>query len=52
MLRKREEVERLKNAGKNKYEYDSDEDTEGGTWEHKAREKVKFFKSIQILSCC
>lgn len=23
--------------GKNKYEYDSDEDTEGGTWEHKLR---------------
>ena len=22
---------------KNKYEYDSDEDTEGGTWEHKLR---------------
>ncbi len=22
-----------------KYEYDSDEDTEGGTWEHKARTK-------------
>lgn len=40
MLRKREEVEQLKLAGKNKYEYDSDEDTDGGTWEHKAREKV------------
>ena len=24
---------------KNQYEYDSDEDTEGGTWEHKARKK-------------
>lgn len=23
----------------NKFEYDSDEDTEGGTWEHKARTK-------------
>ena len=22
-----------------KYEYDSDEDTDGGTWEHKKREK-------------
>jgi splicing factor 4 len=22
---------------KNKYEYDSDEETEGGTWEHKQR---------------
>lgn len=26
--------------GKNKYEYDSDEEVEGGTWEHKLREKV------------
>jgi len=24
---------------KNKYEYDSDEEIEGGTWEHKARKK-------------
>lgn len=24
---------------KHKYEYDSDEDTEGGTWEHKLRQK-------------
>jgi len=24
-------------SGKRQYEYDSDEDTEGGTWEHKAR---------------
>ena len=24
---------------KSKYSYDSDEDTEGGTWEHKARTK-------------
>ena len=24
---------------KNKHEYDSDEETEGGTWEHKARVK-------------
>lgn len=42
MLAKREEVERLQRAGKNKYEYDSDEDVDGGTWEHKAREKVSF----------
>ncbi|CAH1155218.1 unnamed protein product [Phaedon cochleariae] len=39
MVRKREEVERLQMAGKHKYEYDSDEDVEGGTWEHKARDK-------------
>ncbi|XP_050532083.1 uncharacterized protein LOC126900422 isoform X2 [Daktulosphaira vitifoliae] len=37
MLKKRQEIERLKKAGKFKYEYDSDEDTEGGTWEHKLR---------------
>lgn len=31
---------RLQMQGKNKYEYDSDEEVEGGTWEHKLREKV------------
>lgn len=35
MLKKRNEVERLAAAGKHKYEYDSDEDTAEGTWEHK-----------------
>lgn len=35
MLKKRQEVERLAAAGKHKYEYDSDEDTAEGTWEHK-----------------
>lgn len=40
MVKKRQEVENLKLAGKNKYEYDSDEETDGGTWEHKLREKV------------
>lgn len=49
MLRKKEEVERLQKAGKNKYEYDSDEDTDGGTWEHKAREKVSFFLEKLVL---
>ncbi|XP_030763681.1 bromodomain-containing protein 4 isoform X2 [Sitophilus oryzae] len=39
MIKKREELERLHAQGKNKYEYDSDEETEGGTWEHKLREK-------------
>ncbi|XP_018579255.1 arginine-glutamic acid dipeptide repeats protein isoform X2 [Anoplophora glabripennis] len=39
MVKKREEVERLKLAGQNKYDYDSDEETDGGTWEHKLREK-------------
>ncbi|CAH2232185.1 jg12344 [Pararge aegeria aegeria] len=39
MLKKRQEVERLAYAGKHKYEYDSDEDTAEGTWEHKLRAK-------------
>ncbi|CAH2087406.1 unnamed protein product [Euphydryas editha] len=39
MLKKRQEVERLAAAGKHKYEYDSDEDTSEGTWEHKLRAK-------------
>lgn len=37
MLRKREEIDRLAHAGSHKYDYDSDEDQEGGTWEHKLR---------------
>ncbi|KAJ9599257.1 hypothetical protein L9F63_010259, partial [Diploptera punctata] len=37
MLRKRQELERLQKAGKFKYEYDSDEETDGGTWEHRLR---------------
>ncbi|XP_066254670.1 uncharacterized protein [Euwallacea similis] len=39
MLTKRAELERLQSQGKNKYEYDSDEETDGGTWEHKLRDK-------------
>ncbi|KAJ8984649.1 hypothetical protein NQ317_009877 [Molorchus minor] len=39
MVKKREELERLQAQGKNKYDYDSDEETEGGTWEHRLREK-------------
>ncbi|XP_028128844.1 uncharacterized protein LOC114325103 isoform X2 [Diabrotica virgifera virgifera] len=39
VLKKQEEAKRLKLAGHNKYEYDSDEETDGGTWEHKQREK-------------
>ncbi|XP_073839243.1 uncharacterized protein isoform X2 [Musca autumnalis] len=38
MIRKRQEIDRLAKSGKFKYEYDSDEDTEGGTWEHKLRQ--------------
>uniref|UniRef100_A0A2M4A7M2 Putative rna-binding protein n=2 Tax=Anopheles triannulatus TaxID=58253 RepID=A0A2M4A7M2_9DIPT len=37
MLRKRQEIDRLANTGRFKYAYDSDEDTTGGTWEHKLR---------------
>jgi len=39
MLKKRQELEKLQAAGKHKYAYDSDEDTEGGTWEHKLRQQ-------------
>lgn len=37
MQRKRQEIEQLAKNGKFKYEYDSDEDINGGTWEHKLR---------------
>lgn len=37
MLAKRAERERLAQSGRFKFEYDSDEDLEGGTWEHKLR---------------
>ncbi|CAG0881017.1 unnamed protein product [Darwinula stevensoni] len=37
MLEKKQERERLARQGKNKYEYDSDEEIDGGTWEHKTR---------------
>lgn len=39
MVRKRQEIDRLAKAGKFKYEYDSEEDVQGGTWEHKLREQ-------------
>lgn len=39
MLKKRQKLESLQKAGKFKYEYDSDEDTVGGTWEHKLRKE-------------
>ena len=32
---KKVEAEKLQAQGQVKYEYDSDEETEGGTWEHK-----------------
>ncbi|MCL4126803.1 UNVERIFIED_CONTAM: hypothetical protein GTU68_060060 [Idotea baltica] len=36
---KKVEAERLERRGRVKYEYDSDEETDGGTWEHKRRKK-------------
>lgn len=37
MLKKRQEIDRMARSGRFKYEYDSDEDVDGGTWEHKMR---------------
>lgn len=37
LLKKRNEIDRLAKSGRFKYEYDSDEDVSGGTWEHKLR---------------
>ena len=39
LLVKKKERELLEKKGRRKYEYDSDEETDGGTWEHKARMK-------------
>lgn len=36
---------KIKDPDKPQYEYDSDEDIEGGTWEHKKR-KVEMEKTI------
>ena len=37
MLAKKAEKERLERSGRFKFEYDSDEEVDGGTWEHKLR---------------
>lgn len=37
MLTRKKALEAAAKSGKPKYEYDSDEETEGGTWEHKRR---------------
>jgi splicing factor 4 len=37
MHAKQREADRLASAGRVKYEYDSDEEIEGGTWEHRRR---------------
>ena len=34
---------------RNKYEYDSDEEAEGGTWEHKARMQEMTESSRELL---
>lgn len=44
MLAKQAQAQQMANQGKRQYEYDSDEDTEGGTWEHKAR-KIEMEKT-------
>ena len=46
MLQKKQAIENLAQKGKHKHEYDSDEDMEGGTWEHKAR-KLEMEKTSQ-----
>lgn len=50
LMVKKRESEKLAEAGKVKYEYDSDEDVEGGTWEHKRRmeemEKTKAYADM------
>lgn len=54
MLKKKQERDRLAQVGKVRYEYDSDEETEGGTWEHKRRkaemEKTKD-RADQLTEC-
>ena len=45
MLAKQAQMAANAAAGKVKYEYDSDEDTEGGTWEHKRR-KAEMDKTL------
>ena len=44
---------KFKDSDKPRYEYDSDEDTEGGTWEHKKR-KAEMEKTIRkyIIDAC
>lgn len=37
MLAKKQQAEKLARSGKVKYDYDSDEETDGGTWEHRRR---------------
>lgn len=46
LLVKQKQAEIMTQQGKQKYEYDSDEDTEGGTWEHKKR-KLEMQKTLE-----
>lgn len=48
-LEAKEAVKR-KNPDKPRYEYDSDEDIDGGTWEHKKR-KSEMEKTISKFLC-
>lgn len=48
MLRKKNEAEKMALVGKHKYDYDSDEDIDGGTWEHKVRMKVSCYTIIRL----
>ena len=49
---KQRAIQQQERSGKPKYEYDSDEEIEGGTWEHKKRKsemektRGKFFRSL------
>jgi len=49
LLTKQKQAEIMAQQGKRQYEYDSDEDIEGGTWEHKAR-KLEMEKTLEKSS--
>lgn len=51
MLQKRKELDRLAKSGRHKYEYDSDEEVEGGTWEHKLRSQEMEATQVFIYFC-
>merc|ERR1712048_865256 len=49
LLTKQKQAEIMAQQGKRQYEYDSDEDIEGGTWEHKAR-RIEMEKTLEKAS--
>lgn len=51
MLKKRDEIDRMAQSGRFKYEYDSDEDVDGGTWEHKMRTGEMEATSLWVREC-